>query len=197
MIEVQVVGLYLGDNSGIEKTPVEELVVDCGGIVGDRHYGFTRAADGRNPEYPVGELIRNNRQWSAIAPQELAAIARAMKVERIDPAWIGANLCLVGIPNLSQLPKGTKIRFPQDAVLVVEDQNMPCRGPGKVIASKYPPDTVNYYTFPKAAMIDKETSRRGVIGVVEYAGTIALGDVATVELYKPRAYSLPLYTESQ
>jgi MOSC domain-containing protein len=191
MIEAKVAGLYLGDRPGIEKTSVSQLIVDCGGIVGDKHYGFTKGADSRTPEYPRGTKIRNNRQWTAIAPEDLAEIAKHMRVDHIDPAWIGANLYLAGIPNLSQLPKGTKLEFPQDAVLLVEDQNMPCKGPGGVIASKYPEGTVNPLLFPKAAIVDKTTSRRGLIGVVERPGVLTLNDIVLVKLYQPKTYSFP------
>ena len=172
--ELSVSGLYLGSESGLE------------GIIGDKHAGFTRASDSQTPEYQRGTLIRNNRQWSAVSPEELSLIAESMGIPFIDPAWLGANLALSGIPNLTELPKGTKLRFPEETVLLIEGENMPCTGPGEVIASKYPEKGLKANSFPKAAF-----GKRGLIGVVERPGIIKLNDVVTVQIYQPKMFSLP------
>src|SRR4051794_24171011 len=101
--------LYVGNAKGLEKTPCETLAFTLEGITDDKHVGFTKKADARNPEYKRGTLMRNDRQWSAVAPDELADAARLMGIEQIDPAWVGANLALTDIPNLTLLPKGTKL----------------------------------------------------------------------------------------
>src|SRR5690349_18966467 len=137
-LQGRVQALYLGDQKGMEKTPCPTLEFTLEGILGDKHAGFTKKADARNPEYKRGTMMRNDRQWSAVAQDELAEAARLMGVDRIDPAWVGANLAFTGIPNFTLLPKGTKLIFPSGAVLVVEAENMPCVLPGRVIASKYP-----------------------------------------------------------
>ena len=76
------------------------------------------------------------------------------------------------------------------AVLVVEAENMPCVGPGKVIASKYPDYNLSPNRFPKAAM-----HKRGLVGVIEHAGVVHVGDPVTVEIYEAVGY--PLSAEIQ
>ena len=188
MIELQatVHALYLGDAKGLEKTPCETLEFTLEGIIGDKHAGFVKKADARNPEYKRGTLMRNDRQWSAVAPDELAEAAQVIGVDQIDPGWIGANLAFTGIPNFTLLPKGTKLVFPSGAVLVVEAETMPCSGPGRVIAEKYPDKNLAPNRFPKAAM-----HKRGLVGVIERAGVVRVGDVVTVQIYEAAGYPLP------
>ncbi|MEP6987595.1 MAG: molybdenum cofactor sulfurase, partial [Chloroflexota bacterium] len=147
-IQGHVEALYLGDAKGLEKTPCETLAFTLEGITGDKHAGFTKKADARNPEYKRGTMMRNDRQWSAVVPDELAEAARLMGIDCIDPAWVGANLAFTDIPNFTLLPKGTKLVFPSGAVLVVEAENMPCVLPGRVIASKYPDLKLSPNRFP-------------------------------------------------
>ena len=125
-LQGQVQALYVGDAKGLEKTPCQMLNFTLEVIIGDKHAGFTKKADGRNPEYQRGTMMRNDRQWSAVAPDELAEAAQLMGIEQIESGWVGANLAFSGIPNFTLLPKGTKLLFPSGAVLVVEGENMPC-----------------------------------------------------------------------
>ncbi|MCA0455089.1 MAG: MOSC domain-containing protein [Chloroflexi bacterium] len=184
-LQAAVEALYIGDQKSLEKTPCESLEFTLEGIRGDKHAGFIKKADARNPEYKRGSPMRNDRQWSAVTPDELAEAARALGVERIDPAWLGANLSFSGIPDFTRLPKGTKLIFPSGAVLVVEAENMPCVGPGRVIAAHYPERKLPPNHFVKAAM-----HKRGLVGVVERAGVVRVGDTVTVEVYEAAAYPL-------
>ena len=84
--------------------PVEQLEVTYEGIAGDHHAGLTRKSGGREPWYDRGTEIRNERQLSILADDELHDIARALDVDRIEPGWIGANLVINGIANLSLPP---------------------------------------------------------------------------------------------
>ncbi len=177
--------LYLGDAKGLEKTPRDTLELTLEGFAGDKHAGFIKKADARNPEYKRGSQMRNDRQWSAVAPDELAEAARLMGVEFIDPAWVGANLSFTGIPHFTLLGKGTKLLFPSGAVLVVEAENAPCVGPGRVIAAKYPDLKLSPNRFPKAAI-----HKRGLVGVIERAGIIHVGDAVTVQIYEAESYSV-------
>ncbi len=185
-LQGHVQALYLGDTRGLEKTPCQTLEFTFEGIPGDKHAGFTKPADARNPEYQRGTMMRNDRQWSAVAPDELAEAARLMGIDRIDPGWIGANLAFTNIPNFTLLPRGTKLIFPSGAVLVVEAENMPCTGPGRVIAAKYPELKLSPNRFPKAAM-----HKRGLVGVVERAGLVRVGEPVTVQIYEAAGYPLP------
>jgi hypothetical protein len=44
---------------------------------------------------------------------------------------IGANLCLSGVFNLSYLSKGSILKFPSGAELIVEEYNPPMFGHGR------------------------------------------------------------------
>lgn len=185
-LQAVVEALYIGDGAMLEKIAVPSLEFTLEGVAGDTHAGFSKPADARNPEYPRGTPMRNDRQWSAVDPTELAEAAAAMGVDRIEAGWVGANLAIRGIPHFTRLPKGTRLSLPSGAVLVVEAENMPCRGPGRVIASKYPEQAVSANRFPKAAL-----HKRGLVGVVERAGMAHLGDTVTVEVYDAAAYPPP------
>lgn len=187
-LEAVVQSLYIGDDpASLVTTPRQFIGVDLPGIIGDKHAGYTRRADSRNKEYPRGAEIRNWRQWSAVSTEELAAIAQNMEVPRIDPAWIGANICLAGIPNFTHLPKGSLFVFTQGAVLAVEEENLPCIHPGKVIATQFRDLNINPSLFIRASI-----HLRGLVGVVNRPGIISVGDRVQVNVYEPRSYSIEI-----
>jgi hypothetical protein len=126
-IAAALTGLYVAPFDHFETRAVETLDLDFGGIAGDFHRGTTRRSGGREPWYRRGTEMRNERQVSIVAPGELARIAEAMDLARIDPEWIGANILLGGIPRLSMLPSGTKLFFAGGVTLKVDGQNAPCR----------------------------------------------------------------------
>jgi hypothetical protein len=104
--------------------------------------------------------------------------------EPLEPGTLGANICLEGFPNFSQLPKGSKLIFPSGAVLLVEEGNPPCAEMGARIAKVFSTNSgqpVEGKFFPKHAM-----GLRGVIGVVDVAGVISVGDRVIVRPY-PKA----------
>lgn len=156
---------------------VSSLDVDFEGVVGDHHRGHTRAAGGREPWYPRGSTMRNERQITIVAPDELAAIAVAMGVAELRPEWIGANLVVSDLPRLSWLPPRTRLFFDGGAVLVVEGQNAPCRVAGDGIAQHHPERPELGLLFPKAAK-----RLRGLIAWVERPGTIAAGAAVQAKL---------------
>src|SRR5207244_3025309 len=118
----------------VASQPVAVLTLDFAGVVGDRHAGLTRATTSREPWYPRGTVIRNDRQVSIVSEEELALVARAMGLALLEPRWIGANLCLRGVTDVSALPPGTRLSFAGGAVLHVEAENGPCRIAGRSIA---------------------------------------------------------------
>jgi MOSC domain-containing protein YiiM len=102
--------------------------------------------------------------------------------EAPSPTALGANLCLSGIRELSRLPKGTVLRFPSGAELLVEEYNPPCHDMGKKLATLHTTRSgqpLSSTAFSKAAKLI-----RGLVGVVEVAGTIRAGDEVEVELYE-------------
>jgi len=178
-IKVRVEHLALGDvaDSALKSTRTS-LDFSLEGVVGDRHAGFVKNADGRDKGVVRGTLIRNWRQWSAVSAEELQRIAEALRIERLDPNLLGANLTFSGCDDLTHVPKGSAIWFEGGVVLTVEGENNPCVGPGKEIAKCIP--AVDAEEFPKAAK-----NLRGVVGVVYRAGTIALGETAIIQTYEP------------
>ena len=138
----------------------------------------------RVPHYPRRTVIRNTRQFSLLSIEELAEIAQAMQLPEVLPEWLGANVAMQGIPNLTMLPPSTRIFFPGDAVLVVDAENMPCTGPGEVIQRHYPDVPKLVQLFSKAAL-----HKRGVVGWVEREGSIAEGDTFWLLLPPKVTYS--------
>jgi hypothetical protein len=163
-----------------------EVKVSFEGFVGDRHSGLTRPADVRTPWFPKGTPVRNTRQVSIVSTEELALIAEALGVPQVLAAWLGANLELAGVPRLTQLPPGTRLFFPDDATLVVDAENEPCRKVGRAVEAHHPERTGLASRFVKAAH-----RRRGLVAWVERPGIIRPGDKVKVMLPPAVTYSLP------
>lgn len=164
-----------------ERVPAVRATLE--GLEGDRHAGFTRRADARVPQYPRGTEIHNSRHVSLIGEEELAHIAANLGVPVVAPEWIGANLVLRGITNLSHLPPMTRISFPEETAIALEGENHPCVYPGKAIQHHYPdrPDVGKH--FPKAAY-----HLRGVVGWIERPGMIREGDIVRITVPEQAPY---------
>jgi MOSC domain-containing protein YiiM len=182
-IVATVVSVYVGNSDELGAAPRERIAVELDGIVGDRHRSYTRTTWAGDKQRK-GSIRRNERQWSAVSVEELAGIEKALDLSSaLTAACLGANLCLSGVPDLSQLPKGTLLKFPSGAELMVEEYNPPCHDMGKKIASMYATrsgQSLASTAFSKAAKLT-----RGIVGVVEAAGTISVGDSVTVVYYNP------------
>jgi hypothetical protein len=165
---------------------VVEAKVSFEGFVGDQHAGLTRPADTRMPWFPRGTPVRNTRQVSIVSREELQFIAGGLEIPRVLAAWLGANLELEGVPNLTQLPPGTRLFFPEEATLVVEGENAPCQKAGRALEAHHPELAGLSSHFVKAAY-----RRRGLVGWVERPGLIRPGDPVKVKLPPPVTYSLP------
>ncbi|MBC7996969.1 MAG: MOSC domain-containing protein [Leptolyngbya sp.] len=166
--------LFAGKGTAVQKQSALLLQLNLLGIVGDRHAGELKKADGRDKGIVRGTLIRNWRQWSAVSIEEINIIAENLHVENLDPALLGPNLVFSGIENFTQLPVGTLLEFPE-AILLVERENDPCTKAGKVVASAH--NGVTEHAFVKAAW-----HRRGLVGTVKQAGLIRADDPIKVVL---------------
>lgn len=175
--------LIASNNRSLVTRKQAEVRVNFEGFVGDKHSGLTRLSDARTTHYPRGIEIRNCRQVSIVSFEELEEMATAMKLPKILPEWLGANLVCRRVPKLTYLPPSTRLFFPEDAVLVVEGENLPCMGPGKVIQSQYPDIPGLKTMFPKTAL-----HKRGLVAWVERPGVIREGDVLRVEIPKQVIY---------
>lgn len=173
----------IADGADFVSRTVETITLDFNGIVGDHHAGATRGASSREPWYPRGTALRNDRQVSIVSSIELEEVARAMDLTGIAPGWIGANLVLADVPVLSLLPTGTKLLFAGGAVLNVEGENHPCRVAGKSIGAHLKRDGLDLL-FPKMAR-----HKRGLVASVDRAGLIRRGDAVEVRIPEQRIYA--------
>ena len=176
--------VYVGrSDQEFSKHPCASLQLELDGIVGDRHRALMRKA-WKGDKQPQGTNRRNERQWSAVSVEELAAMEQHMDLqEPLTAAKLGANLCFQGIPKLSQLPRGTVLKFPSGAELLVEEYNPPCVEISEKLASIYSNNAgepLGRGAFSQAAKFS-----RGLVGVVEVAGIIKSGDKVTVHPYQP------------
>jgi len=185
-VKARVVSVHAGSNEDLSKDERPSIQVALDGVVGDRHQSYDRPT-WQGDKQPEGTIRRNERQWSAVSVEELAEIQDVMDLsEPLTATRLGANLCLAGLRELSRLPKGTLLKFPSGAELVVEEYNPPCHDMGRKLASMYTTrsgEMLSSTAFSQAAKLT-----RGVVGVVEVAGIVSAGDEVTVELYETPAW---------
>ncbi len=179
----RLVSVHTGSHEDYHKDEQQSARVELDGFVGDKHRGFERIAASYDPD-PTGTVRRNERQWTGVSLEELAVIRERLDLkEPLLAATLGANLCVEGIPGFSRLPRGSRLVFPSGAVLVIEGCNPPCADMGVQIAATHTTSSGGPVTgkmFPKHAL-----GLRGVVGVVDVAGTIEAGDPVVVEVNEP------------
>ena len=179
------VALHVVEPGESAASPVDELVLDNGGPIGDRHYGLTMRSDIRQRWlYDDDTEIRNNRQVSIVDAAELAQIARNLGIDELAPGTIADNICTSGIDQLTSLPLMTRLVFGSSgdpasdgAVIVLSGENLPCTFAGNLVAQRY--GTLPH-KFPKASF-----HLRGVTGWVERAGVIRPGTGVRAEAPRP------------
>ena len=178
-LTAKVAALYAAPHDHFETRAVEELHLGFDGIAGDFHGGTTRRSGGREPWYPRGTEMRNERQLSLVAADELAIVAQRMGLEEVKPEWIGANLLVEGVPHLSMLPAGSLLFFKGGATIKIDAQNKPCRIAGQSIAEHVgaADDEAIALLFPKQAK-----RLRGLVAWVEKPGIIRAGEEISVRV---------------
>lgn len=170
------------NRSDITTVSIDSVAVSFAGIDGESHSGLTRQSCVRvKDQYAEGTTIRNTRQISIVSEEELSVIAELLQIEKINPEWLGANICLVGIPELTLLPPSTRLMFSGGVSLVVDMLNEPCKYPAEVIDKQYPG---RGRFFVKHSM-----ERRGVTAWVEKEGSLTTGDLVSAHIPKQRLYS--------
>ncbi len=158
-------------------TPVDEVDVAWEGFVGDKHYGLTMKAGSAQKPYPKGTEVRNIRQISIVSSEELKEVAEAMGLPGIEPAWVGANLLVSGIPGLTQLPSGSRLYFDNGVGIVIEGENLPCTTAGGSLQQQFPDRPEITTAFPKKAI-----GKRGLVAWVERPGKLISGEGFLVRL---------------
>lgn len=166
---------------GLEKQPVQRLELSFSGIAGDCHAGQTRPSDSRTLMlYKRNTPIRNVRQVTIVSLEEMAEVARAMAIDAVKPEWLGANMALSGIPDLTLLPPSTRLQFPSGATLVVDMENAPCRQVADVIREHRGDAGLSF--------VKHATHKRGLTAWVEREGDVMLGDEVTLFLPPQRIW---------
>ena len=179
--DAKLVSVHVGKTVEFIKESIGAAQVELDGFVGDKHKSYMRGIY-EGEAYPPGTIRRNNRQWSAVSIEELKSISETMDLaEDLTARILGANLCFSGIPELSQLPKGSKLSFPSGATLIVEEYNPPCHDMSEEISRTRKTKSGDYpgkLEFLKAAK-----KLRGLVGIVDVAGEINEGDVVKVQVF--------------
>jgi MOSC domain-containing protein YiiM len=178
----KVISVHSGSNEDLSKESHASIQVELDGIVGDRHRSYVRNT-WQGDKQPQGTTRRNERQWSAVSSEELVEIQNDMNlIEPMTAASLGANLCISGIEQLSRLPKGSYLTFPSGCTLMVEEYNPPCKDMSEIQANLHKTES----GAPLAATDFSKASKltRGIVGVVEAAGVINVGDDVVVTIYE-------------
>ena len=173
------------------SAPIASLELTMDGITGDFHAGQTRRSAGREPWYPRGTIMRNERQLSIVSAEELKLIAANLGVEKVEGGWIGANLVLDGIPDLSFLPSRTLLFFEGGVTLRVDGYNAPCRLAGGAIAQHAgAPNPTGDWTVTDMALAFKSAAhmKRGIVAWVEKEGVITPGESVTARIWEQWVY---------
>ena len=174
-----VAGTYAALGSDFVTQPVECLELGFEGIAGDIHAGHTRRSGGREPWYPRGTEIRNERQLSIVSDRELSQIAELMGIESVEPEWIGANVVITGVTHLSMLPPRTLFFFENGVTLRIDGQNAPCRLSGRSLAhhAGLADRSAGEFKFPAVAR-----RLRGLVGWVEKPGRLTAGESISIRV---------------
>lgn len=159
----------VGQDLIIHGAPLDTLPVSFAGYEGEVHSGLTRPSCSRVRDlHPVGTKIRNVRQLTVVSEEELAAIAEALDLDRVDPAWMGASMVVRGISDFTHVPPSSRLQNGSGATIVVDMENQPCTQVARTIEADRPGHGKAF----KAAAKD----RRGVTAWVEREGVFHVGD---------------------
>ncbi len=173
------------DTKELETFPRDALTINWDGIENERHAGVTRPSSGLEPWYQRGTTMRNYRQISLISVEDLSNIATTLNLPKIEAGWLGNQIVIEGIADLSLLPPRTILFFEGGVSLRVDGYNAPCRFAGKSVAIRYPErdQTALELDFVKAGQ-----QKRGLVAMVERPGTITAGEQVTARLWERWLY---------
>ena len=178
-----VVGLFHAPDGTFETQPIDRLALTYEGIPGDRHAGLLRPSGPREPWYPRDTEMRNERQLSILGVEELDEVAADLELDRLAAEWIGGNIVLSGVPHLSLIPPRTLLMFEGGVTIRIDGDNGPCRKSGASIAGHFEGRGDIEFGFVKAAK-----RKRGLLGWVERAGSIAVGEGVTLRIWEQWIY---------
>ena len=180
VIQGRVVSAFLGAPGTLRKEDQESIDFAIDGIVGDRHRGPTRRCWEQTDKQPGGTERRNERQWSAVAQEDLDLVSERLSLAApLTAGDVAVNLSIAGVPDFSRLPRGTVLQFEGGVVLMVEEYNPPCSRMSRFVAETYQAQGGD--ALGDSAFIEASKFCRGVVGVVEVPGTVAVGEAVSVE----------------
>lgn len=174
----------------INGARTNEICFDLRGPDGDIHQGFTRKLSGHDGDYirssdlNKGHSVFNWRTWTATSIEEMRAVSQALGHD-IPAGCLLENIVFEGIPNFSDLPPTSRLVFPsffspidnndlRQAVLAVWEQNGPCRTVGERLEEHHEVEGL------KTNFIREAQGKRGLMGFVLSAGSVAVGDEVLV-----------------
>jgi hypothetical protein len=178
----KLISVHIGTRNDMSKQPRPSITAELDGFSSDNHKGFSRVAYDHDSD-PIGTVRRNNRQWSGVSLEELNEISAGLCLgEILTSEDLGSNLCIEGIPEFSKIPKGSRLKFPSGAVLVVENYNPPCRDMAEKIAGRYLSQDGASIT-PRDFILQAK-KKRGLVGSIDVPGEIRADDEFILELYR-------------
>lgn len=162
--------------------PAAEIYAGFAGVAGEVHAGITVPSCSRmNAQYPQGTEVRNTRQLSVLAAEQLAEIAARMGIAALSPSLVGATMVVQGIPDFSHIPPGSRLQAVSGATLVVNLNNRPCTIPAGAIEAAHPGFGAKFKPAAK--------DRRGIVAWVEREGWFRLGDAVRLHVPDQRVWA--------
>ncbi len=176
-----VVSVFVGVSGTLRKCSEPRLEFAFDGVVGDRHRGLTRKTWELTDKQPGGTERRNERQWSAVAQEDLNQVSKELGLTTpLSAGDVAVNLSILGVADFSRLRRGTTLVFEGGVVLMVEEYNPPCARMSRHLSKKL--TTVSGDPLAEDAFIAASKFSRGVVGVVEVPGFVSPGERFTVHL---------------
>ena len=176
----------VGDRDvSLKSSKSAEAHLSFAGLRGEAHSGLTRLSCVRVEDLYVPDTpIRNTRQISILSAEDIEAIANDIGLAKLEPAYLGANLVVRGLPWFTLVPPASRLQFSSGATVTVDMENLPCNLPAREIETDHPGRGKKF----KAAA----RRRRGVTAWVECEGVVRLGDA--VRLFVPVQPAWPAQT---
>ncbi len=171
----------------LNGTPVSSIMFELVGPIGDRHAGFTRHLSGHDGGYirtsnlQKGAMAFNWRSWTGLSQEEVSDIEKTIG-HTIPVGCLLENITISGIPNFTQLEPTSRLVFPahtvdgvtMQTILAVWEENGPCLTVAKRLEDHHQAPGL------KTDFIRAAQHKRGVMGFVLSAGTVAVGDQVLV-----------------
>lgn len=181
--EITWLGLVPDRAASLRSHFVTELDLSFAGPKGEAHGGLTAPSCMRvTAQYPEGTEIRNVRQLTILSQEDILETAAEMGMSRIDPAWLGANIILKGLPDFTHIPPSSRLQGGESgATLTVDMENRPCHLPAREIEAEAKGFGARYKAAAKG--------RRGVTAWVAREGVLRVGESIRLHIPDQRAWA--------